>query len=79
MPSVAWPKWTFPSSGRSEEAWLDFVGWRINYEAAAYAIARAVDAPPALWSGTRRRPIPTITPHRPATLKAGKAPLKAAE
>jgi hypothetical protein len=47
-----------------EEAWLDFVGWRVNYEAAAYAIARAVDAPPALWSGPRRHPmdqVPSLT------------------
>jgi hypothetical protein len=69
----------FPLERSNEEAWLDFVGWRVNYEAAAYAIARAVDAPPALWSGPRRHPIPTISPLRPATLRAGKPPLKAAE
>ena len=50
----------------AEEAWPDFVGWRVNYEAAAYAIARAVDAVPALWSGPRRdpstRPMPPIRP-----------------
>jgi len=57
----------FPLERKSEEAWLDFVGWRINYEPAAYAIARAVDAPPALWSGPRRHPIPAIPPLRPAT------------
>src|SRR5208283_4880593 len=38
----------FPLERSNEEAWLDFLGWRINYEAAAYAIARTVDAPPAL-------------------------------
>ncbi len=69
----------FPLERANEEAWLDFVGWRINYEAAAYAIARAVDAPPALWSGPRRHPMPAIPPHRPATLRAGKPPLKAPE
>ena len=57
----------FPVGRTSEEAWIDFVGWRINYEPAAYAIARAVDAPPALWSGPRRHPIPAIPPLRPAT------------
>jgi hypothetical protein len=50
----------------AEEAWPDFVGWRVNYEAAAYAIAKAVDAVPALWSGPRRdpstRPMPPIRP-----------------
>jgi hypothetical protein len=65
----------FPLERSSDEAWLDFVGWRVNYEAAAYALARAVDAPPALWSGPRRHPIPTIAPLRPATLRAGKPPL----
>jgi hypothetical protein len=67
----------FPLERSSEEMWLDFVGWRVNYEAAAYAIARAVDAPPALWSGPRRHPIPVIPPLRPATLRAGKPPLRA--
>ena len=51
-----------------EEAWPDFVGWRLNYERAAYAIAWDVDAVPAYWSGPRRhkntRPIP---PRRPPT------------
>ncbi len=69
----------FPLERSSEEAWLDFVGWRVNYEAAAYAIARAVDAPPALWSGPRRHPIPVIPPLRPAALRAGKPPPSASE
>src|SRR6202453_1142249 len=56
----------------NEEAWVDFVGWRVNYEAAAYALARAIDAPPALWSGPRRHPLPEISPLRPLTLRAGK-------
>jgi len=62
----------FPLERSSEEAWVDFVGWRVNYEAAAYAIARAVDAPPALWSGPRRSAIAATPPIRPATLSAGK-------
>jgi hypothetical protein len=48
------------------EAWPDFVGWRINYEQAAYAVAYAVDAVPAKWSGPRRHPTPPIPPIRPA-------------
>lgn len=56
----------FPIERKPEEAWPDFVGWRVNYEQAAYALARAVDAVPALWSGTRRRPHPPIAPVRPA-------------
>jgi hypothetical protein len=51
---------------KPEDAWPDFVGWRLNYEDAAYAIAQAVDAVPALWSGPRRQPhrapIPPVRP-----------------
>ena len=48
----------FPIERDPAEAWPDFVGWRVNYEQAAYAVAAAVDAVPALWSGragTRNR------------------------
>jgi hypothetical protein len=55
----------FPVERDPEEAWPDFVGWRINYERAAYAVAAAVDAVPALWSGPRRHNIPPIPPLRP--------------
>ncbi len=55
----------FPLERSPEEAWPHFVGWRVNYETAAFAIARAVAAPPALWSGGRRRPSPPISPVRP--------------
>jgi hypothetical protein len=47
------------------EAWPDFVGWRVNYEPAAYAVAAAVYAVPALWSGPRRHPMSPIAPIRP--------------
>ena len=47
------------------DAWADFVGWRINYEQAAYAVAAAVDAVPALWSGPRPHGGPAIAPIRP--------------
>jgi hypothetical protein len=55
----------FPIERDPEEAWPDFVGWRVNYERAAYAIAAAVDAVPALWSGPRRLGTPPIPPLRP--------------
>ena len=61
----------FPLERTAEEAWPDFVGWRVNYEQAAYAIAYAIEAVPALWSGPRRRPYPPIPPIRPA---AGRVP-----
>jgi hypothetical protein len=47
------------------EAWPQFVGWRVNYEHAAYAIAYAINAPPAVWSGPRRFKAPSIQPDRP--------------
>jgi hypothetical protein len=47
------------------DAWQDFVGWRANYEQAAYGVAAAVDAAPALWSGPRQPPTPAISPRRP--------------
>jgi hypothetical protein len=58
-------KVNFPIERKPEEAWLHFVGWRVNYERAAYAIAEAIDAVPALWSGPRRIPDPPIPPFRP--------------
>ena len=61
----------FPTEREPEQAWPEFVGWRVNYEQAAYAIADSIDAVPALWSGPRRWPFTPIPPIRPA---AGKPP-----
>jgi hypothetical protein len=55
----------FPIERDPADAWADFVGWRLNYEQSAYALAAAVDAVPALWSGPRRRRAPAIPPIRP--------------
>jgi len=55
----------FPIEREPEQAWPDFVGWRVNYERAAYAVAAAVDAVPALWSGPRRHAAHPIAPIRP--------------
>jgi hypothetical protein len=55
----------FPITRDAADAWPDFVGWRVNYESAAYRIAAAVDAVPALWSGPRRRPTAPVPPRRP--------------
>jgi hypothetical protein len=69
----------FPIEREPEKAWPEFVGWRVNYERAAYAVAAAVDAVPALWSGSRRRhkaPIPPIRPPggRPPAGRPGTGP-----
>ncbi|HEX6475810.1 MAG TPA: hypothetical protein VF005_00940 [Acidimicrobiales bacterium] len=55
----------FPIEREAADAWPDFVGWRLNYEQAAYAVAASVDAVPALWSGPRRGHAPAIAPIRP--------------
>jgi len=56
----------FPIEREPEEAWTEFVGWRVNYERAAYAIALAVHAVRAPWTGPRRHADPVIYPLRPA-------------
>jgi hypothetical protein len=57
----------YPIERTDDEAWLHFRGWRVNYDRAALSIARAVDAPPALWTGTRRYPSTPMAPVRPAS------------
>jgi hypothetical protein len=63
----------YPVQVSTEDAWPNFRGWRVNYEAVAYALAHAVDAPPALWSGTRRWRSEPISPTRPMTRQASAA------
>lgn len=57
----------YPTERSAEQAWPHFRGWRANYDRTALALARAVDAPPALWSGDRRWPSTPIAPIRPAS------------
>ncbi|HEY0716477.1 MAG TPA: hypothetical protein VGD68_02580 [Streptosporangiaceae bacterium] len=55
----------FPLDRDPADAWPDFVGWRVNYEQAAYAVAYAVEAVPAKWSGPRRSGAAQLWPRRP--------------
>ena len=55
----------FPIERDPAEAWPDFVGWRVNYEQAAYSLAAALDVVPTLWSGPRKTGDPPIPPIRP--------------
>jgi hypothetical protein len=59
----------FPVERPVEDVWADFVGWRVNYEAAAYALAFVADAPPAMWSGPRRQKTEAMAPLRPLTVE----------
>lgn len=54
----------FPIDRPVDEVWVHFQGWRVNYESIVYNLAYAIDAPPALWSGPRRHPVPQIAPRR---------------
>jgi hypothetical protein len=57
----------FASERSPEEAWPHFRGWRVNYEAIAYALADHTVAPPTPWSGPRTMiGEPAHYPQRPA-------------
>ena len=43
----------FPLERTAEEAWPDFRGWRVNYEATALALAEMIVAVPGPWMGGR--------------------------
>jgi len=55
----------YPVERTAAEAWPHFRGWRVNYEAAAYALAYELDAVPARWAGSRRDGADPIAPVRP--------------
>jgi hypothetical protein len=55
----------YPIERPNDQAWPNFHGWRANYDTTALALALALDAPPALWSGDRRWPATPIPPQRP--------------
>ena len=55
----------YPIEQTDEEAWPHFRGWRANYGTVALLLARQLDAPPALWTGSRRWPSTPMPPRRP--------------
>ena len=62
----------FPMERTAEEAWPHFVGWRVNYEPAAYRLADELVAPPAPWSGPRRHlQGGPVSPRRPPQRQPG--------
>jgi hypothetical protein len=42
-----------------EKAWIDFAGWRVNYDAVLLALCSLTMAPPAPWSSD----LAAIQPH----------------
>lgn len=42
-----------PLKADREQAWRDFAGWRVNYDAVLLALANLTTAPPAEWSSDR--------------------------
>jgi hypothetical protein len=45
-----------------EQAWKDFAGWRVNYDAVLLALAALTVAPPAKWSSDRSLVFPQLAP-----------------
>jgi hypothetical protein len=45
-----------------EQAWRDFAGWRVNYDAVLLALAALTVAPPAKWSSDRSPAFPQLAP-----------------
>ena len=56
----------FAMERTADEAWPDFVGWRVNYESVAYRLTARIIAPPAPWSGPRPHlRHASVAPNRP--------------
>ncbi|MGW7486263.1 hypothetical protein [Streptomyces sp. NPDC054786] len=55
----------YPMERTPEEAWPQFRGWRVNYEALAYRLAYEIEAVPAPWSGPRRTAVIIRAPLTP--------------
>jgi hypothetical protein len=41
-----------------EQAWLDFAGWRVNYDQVLIALANLTMAPASMWTGNRGMEMP---------------------
>jgi hypothetical protein len=62
----------FATERSAEEAYIDFRGWRVNYESVAYRLADRLTVPPAPWSGPRRHMRSgTVEPRRPPQRRPG--------
>jgi hypothetical protein len=52
-----------------DQAWLDYAGWRVNYDTVLIALCALVMAPPAIWSSDR------AVPHK-MRIKARRPPVR---
>jgi hypothetical protein len=52
-----------------DQAWLDYAGWRVNYDTVLIALCALVMAPPAIWSSDRAVP-------RKMRIKARRSPVR---
>ena len=52
-----------------DQAWLDYAGWRVNYDTVLIALCALVMAPPAIWSSDR------AVPHK-MRIKARRSPVR---
>ena len=53
-----------PLKSDLDQAWIDFNGWRVNYDSVLVGLAGLTMAPYAMWSSDRslrRVPLPPIT------------------
>jgi hypothetical protein len=64
-----------PLKSDRDQAWRDFAGWRVNYDAPLVGLAVLTAAPPGLWSSDRVSPRRSIfiTARRSARRAAGAA------
>jgi hypothetical protein len=42
-----------PLRADRDQAWRDFAGWRVNYDAALVGMCSVIEPPPAPWSSDR--------------------------
>jgi hypothetical protein len=56
-----------PLKSDLDQAWVDFAGWRVNYDAVLVALCGLVMAPPGKWSSDRPGAVLTMPPLRTGT------------
>lgn len=61
-----------PLKADRDQAWRDFAGWRVNYDAALVGLARLTMAPPAPWSSDRYDDVHYVPPAFPWLHAAGR-------